>query len=67
MLVYAVLWQKILKRFELSVAYANRPIVTILDMLWGVLVFHEQVTWNMVIGTIIIAFGIWIVVTGEGE
>lgn len=67
MVVYAVLWQKILKRFELSVAYANRSVVTIFGMIWGVLLFHEQFTWNMAVGTAIIALGVYIVVTGEGK
>lgn len=65
MLVYALLWQRILKRFELSVAYANRPVVTIFGMIWGVLLFHEQFTWNMAVGMVIIVLGIYIVVTGE--
>ena len=61
--VYAILWQRVLKRFDLSVAYANRPVVTLLGMLWGVLLFHERLTWNMVLGALIIVVGIWIVVT----
>lgn len=65
MVVYAFLWQKVLKRFELSVAYANRPVVTLFGMLWGVLLFHETITWNMVLGAIVIVFGIWLVITGN--
>ena len=65
--IYAIIWQKVLKKFELSIAYANRPLVTVLAMLWGVLLFHEQLSWNMLLGTAIIAFGIRIIVTEEGE
>lgn len=64
---YAFLWQRVLKRFKLSVAYANRPIVTLLGMLWGVLLFDEKMTWNMVLGAAIIVAGIWIVVTEHDE
>ena len=65
--VYAFLWQRVLKRFELSVAYANRPVVTLLEMLWGVLLFNEKMTWNMALGAVIIAAGIWVVVTEHDE
>lgn len=63
---YAVIWQQVLKQFELSVAYAAKPVSTILAMLWGVLLFHEQMTWNMVLGMLVILAGIWIVVTEHG-
>ncbi len=65
MVIYAFLWQKVLKRFELSVAYANRPVVTLLGMLWGVLLFHETISWNMVIGALVIVVGIWVVITSN--
>lgn len=61
--VYALLWQRVLKRFELSVAYANRPVVTLLGMLWGVVLFQERVTWNMILGALVIVAGMWMVVT----
>lgn len=64
LMLYAVLWQQILKRFELAEAYAFRPIATILSFLWAVLIFDEQVTWNMVVGAAVILTGIW-VVNGE--
>ncbi len=63
---YAFIWQKVLARFELSRAYANKPIVTVLSMLWGILFFHEQFKWNMVLGAAIILVGIRIVVTDHG-
>ena len=32
--IYAILWQQIIKRFDLSVAYANRSIALLWSMLW---------------------------------
>jgi len=61
MFIYALLWQRVLKELELSVAYANRPIVTLLSMLWGKLFFDEVITWNMLLGAAIIMLGIGIV------
>lgn len=66
LMIYAVLWQRVLVRFDLSVAYANRPVVTILEVLWGVLLFRESLTWNMVLGAGIIFIGIRMVVLEYG-
>ncbi len=61
LLVYAVIWQKVLKRFELTVAYSNKPVVTLLEMVWGVVLFRDPLTWNMFLGAAIILLGIWLV------
>ena len=52
---YALIWQQILKRMPLTVAYANRPVT----LIWGI-------TWNMIAGAVVIFAGIWLV-TGENE
>lgn len=59
--VYAILWQIILKRMPLSVAYSNRAISTIWTVLWGVLLFHEGLTWNKALGAVIICAGVYLV------
>ena len=33
--IYAVLWQQMIKRFELSVAYANRAMAILWSMIWA--------------------------------
>ncbi len=63
--IYALLWQLVLKRFELSVAYSAKPLSTLLSMVWGVALFHETVTWNMVVGAVIILFGMRMVMTNH--
>jgi len=63
--IYAVLWQQVLKRMQLSVAYANRAIVVFWGMLWGKLVFNEEIRPNMIIGAVIIILGILIVVKSD--
>lgn len=65
--IYAVLWQLVLKRFELSVAYSAKPLSTLLSMVWGVALFHETVTWNMVLGAAIILFGMRMVMSDHGK
>ena len=63
--VYALLWQQFLKRVPLTTAYANRAMSMLWSMVFGVLIFGERVTWNMLFGAAVIAFGVYLVVTGD--
>ena len=60
--VYAILWQQILKRLPLSVAYANRTVTVLFGMIWGALLFEEAITWNMILGAAIIMCGVVLLV-----
>lgn len=59
--VYALLWQQIIKKFDLSVAYANRSIALLWSLVWAVVFFHEKVTLQNVIGVLIVIAGTIIV------
>ena len=65
--VYAIFWQQFLKRVPLTTAYANRAMSMLWSMLFGVLIFNETITWNMLLGVFVIAFGIYLVVTGDEQ
>ena len=65
--IYAIIWQQILKKLPLSVAFANKGAVIIWGMLWGTLIFNEKITIGMIIGSIIIIAGIVVMMTGEKE
>lgn len=56
---YAVIWQQVLKRMPLTVAYANRPVTLIWGIIWGSLIFEEKITWNMIVGAVVIFAGIY--------
>lgn len=56
--VYAMLWQQVLKRIELSVAYMFKGTSIVFVMLLACLLFGEQITWNNIVGAIIIVIGI---------
>ncbi|MBQ6470019.1 MAG: EamA family transporter [Lachnospiraceae bacterium] len=56
--VYAVFWQQIIKRFDLSLAYANRATSIFWSMIWAALLFGEGVTLKNIIGVIVIFAGI---------
>ena len=56
--LYAMLWQQILKRVELSFAYMFKGTSIVFVMLLAHVIFGEQITWNNIIGAIIIILGI---------
>ncbi len=56
--VYALLWQMVLKRTTLTVAYSNRAIAMIWSLVWSAFFFQEVIRWNQVIGAIIICIGV---------
>lgn len=64
---YAIAWQKVIKRFDLSVAYANKSVYLIWSQLWAVLIFHESLSWNNVLGLFIVFFGVLVVQKYETE
>ena len=69
--VYAVLWQQMIKHFELSVAYANRSMAVLWSMIWAVLFFHDEITVKNMIGVLLVTVGTVIMNTDikntEGE
>lgn len=60
--IYAIFWQQILKKFSLTTAFFNKAVTIIWGMLWGALFFKEVITWNMMVGTIVVLVGIGLVV-----
>ena len=59
--IYAILWQQIIKRVDLSIAYANRSIALIWSMLWAFFLFNEEITLKNIIGVIIVVVGTMVV------
>lgn len=56
--VYALLWQQLIKHFELSVAYANKAMGLIWSLIWSIVLFHEGVKWNQLLGIVLVMIGI---------
>lgn len=59
--VYAVLWQQMIKKFDLSIAYANRAMGLLWSMVWAVIIFRESITLKNVIGVLLVMVGTVIV------
>lgn len=55
--IYAVFWQQMIKRFELSIAYANKAMTLLWSLLWSVLIFGDSVTPAKVGGVLLVIAG----------
>ena len=62
---YAILWQQILKQLSLITAYFNKAVTIVWGMIWGRIFFSEIITWNMILGGIIVFIGICFVLSGN--
>jgi drug/metabolite transporter (DMT)-like permease len=56
--LYAILWQQVLKRIELSMAYMFKGTSLMFVMILAYILFGERITWNNIVGSIIIIVGI---------
>ena len=65
--IYALLWQQVIKKFELSIAYANKAITLLWALVWGIVIFHEQITAGKVIGILLVMAGIFILNSDSGD
>lgn len=65
LVIYAVLWQIVLRKVPLTIAFANKAVVIIWTMLWGALFFGEAISAKMIVGAAIIIVGVCLVVTSN--
>lgn len=63
--IYALLWQQILKRLPLNLAYANKSVTLIWGMIFGAVIFDEKITVTNVIGAVIVLAGVIIMSTSS--
>ncbi|MCR4567584.1 MAG: DMT family transporter [Pseudobutyrivibrio sp.] len=64
---YAIAWQQVLKHLPLITTYANKAVTTIWGLIWGYLIFHEEVTVYKVVGALVVILGVYLVVSGDEE
>ena len=57
-IAYAYIWQYVLKKMTLSVAYLIKSTVIIWSMIWSILIFHERLTLMNIVGIVCIMIGI---------
>ena len=61
--VYALIWQQVLKRMPLVVAFVNKVAILFWSFLYGVLIFHEEIHIKSIVGMLIVALGVVMIVS----
>lgn len=64
--IYAILWQQMIKRFDLSVAYANRAMAILWSAIWAVVLFRESLGIKQLVGIAFVVIGT-VIVNGESK
>jgi len=65
--IYALGWQQILKRLPLTVAYTNKAVTLVWSLVFGALLFHEQVSLKQILGCALVVAGVVLFVRADGE
>jgi drug/metabolite transporter (DMT)-like permease len=63
---YAIAWQQIIKRLPLTTAYANRAVTVIWGAVWGLIIFHEEIHLNKMIGILLVVAGVALYALSDG-
>lgn len=58
LVIYAILWQQIIKRLPLTMAFANKAITIVWGMVLGGIFFKETFSFKQIIGAIVIMIGV---------
>lgn len=59
--IYAITWQQVIKKFSLSTAYANKSVYLLWSQVWAVIIFHENLSIQNIIGIMVVLVGVWMV------
>ncbi len=62
--IYAILYQQVLKKMPLTLAFANKGTTVLWSIVLGYLIFNEKVTLFNVLGASIVLLGIIIISKG---
>ncbi len=65
--VYALFWQQLIKRFPLSVAYANRAMALLWSAVWARIIFGEKIGLRQLAGIVLVIMGILVINTEKQE
>ena len=65
--IYACAWQQIIKHMPLITAYANKGITVIWGIIWGYIIFSEEITVRKIIGAVLVVCGIVFIVTADAK
>ena len=55
--IYAIVWQQLLSRYQLSIAYANKAMMLMWSLILSYILFKEQVTPWKIAGVLLVMTG----------
>ncbi len=58
LVLYAFVWQQIIKYLPLTTAFANKAVTVVWGMVWGLMVFNEELTIGKIIGALLVVCGV---------
>ena len=64
---YAIIWQQMIKKFQLSVAYGNKAMTLLWSMLWNFVIFSNGIKPFQVVGVFLVVVGVIVMNSGEVE
>ena len=68
LMVYAFVWQQVIKHLPLTTAFANKAVVVVWGIVWGFLIFREHITAGKVCGAALVICGVVLyAVSGDKE
>ena len=62
--IYAIVWQQVLKKVPLNVAYVCKSLGIVWGMVWGVLFFGESLSAMNLLGCGLVVAGVILILTG---
>ncbi len=65
--IYAILWQQVIKHFDLSIAYANRATGLLWSVIFALFIFKENITFMNIVGIGVTICGIILVNLDENS
>lgn len=65
LLIYAVVWQQILKKLPITIAYACKGMSAVWAMMWGICIFGETIRPKLLLSAAVIAAGVGLVVSND--
>lgn len=65
--IYAIGWQQIIKRMDLTIAFANKAVTVVWGIIWGVLFFGEKITVPKIIGAVLVICGVVLYSKADNE
>lgn len=58
LMFYAFVWQQVIKQLPLTTAFANKAVTVVWGLVWGSLIFHEQISIGKIVGAILVISGV---------